>query len=134
MKLICQVMLLTILFTLPVGAQFNPTPHPLEHDEKSECGVWVSLNGNYRLMITPISGSCDGVQTQLQVTLFRLRQPLAHGVVNSSNKSEFCGSLKTRGPKNIDLCLWIKNENLYSNVRKDSPWQPFEIFSKETYY
>ena len=135
MKIILPLILVLSFsaIAIPALAQFNPTPHPLERIERSECGVWVSVSGDYRLMIMPLSGSCELHQTQLRATLFYQHRPIARGLLNFSNV-EFCGSLQTSGSKNIQLCVWLKDQSLYSNVRKDSPWQPFEIFSKETYY
>ncbi len=112
---------------------FNPTPFPLERSQKSNCGTWVSLTGQYRLWITPLAGDCEHDQDQLQVILTRGRAPMARGLLTSLG-NQFCGPLALRGRKPFELCVWRRGKNLHSNVRRDSPWQPFEIFSKETYY
>lgn len=114
---------------------FNPIPFPLERSQKSNCGTWMSLTGEYRLWVTPSKGDCeqDQDQDQLQVTLTSGHFAMAKGILFSMG-NQFCGRLALRGNKNMDLCVWRQGKNLYSNVRRDSPWQPFEIFSKETYY
>ncbi len=127
---------LLLLSTFAQGelpSDFNPTPFPLSGLQKSECGSWISVRGTYRLVITSSTGNCINGRGPLKVTFIKRRVLIGRGVLTKHN-NKFCGALFNSGIKKLDLCVWKQGRNLHSNVRKDSPWQPFEIFAKETYY
>lgn len=136
MKSLCSQLFFCLCLVVSIKSfanDFNPTPFPLERSQRSNCGTWLSLTGQYRLWITPAQGDCDQDEDQLQVTLTSGHLALARGILKSSGK-QFCGALALQKRKTMELCVWRQGKNLYSNVRRESPWQPFEIFSKETYY
>lgn len=136
MKSLCSQLFFCLCLVVSIKSfanDFNPTPFPLERSQRSNCGTWLSLTGQYRLWVTPSKGDCDQDEDQLQVTLTSGHVALARGILKSS-ENQFCGALALQNHKTMELCVWRQGTNLYSNVRRDSPWQPFEIFSKETYY
>ena len=134
MKTMIYVALVGLIFFggAQASSDFNPTPFPLERSQKNECGTWVSFHGPYRLIVVPATGSCESGPLSLNVMMTKQRRFLAKGIL-SVQGNQFCGSLMTYEYQKFDLCIWVTGEMLHSNVRKNSPWQPFEIFSKETY-
>lgn len=133
MKLFIITLLLTTLGHADLPSDFNPTPFPLGGLQKSECGSWVSTRGTYRLIITASSGNCISGRGPLKVAFIKRRVLIGRGILSQYN-NKFCGMVMHSGVKRLDLCVWKHGKNLHSNVRKDSPWQPFEIFAKETYF
>ena len=125
--------LFTTFAQAELPSDFNPTPFPLGRPQKSECGSWISARGTYRLIITSSTGNCINGRGPLRVAFIKRRVLIGRGVLSQYN-NKYCGTLARSGVKKLDLCIWKHGKNLHSNVRQDSPWQPFEIFAKETYY
>lgn len=130
MKSKLYVALIVFIFCGTVQADFNPTPFPLEKSQEFETGSWIAVRGSYRLLIAPSSD--DSGSERLMVTILSGRRPLASGILVSLG-NQYCGIMKVSRKLSVDLCIWRNGQNLYTNIRKDSPWMPFEIFSKQTY-